>query len=67
MILKYKNEIEKGENNMKNVVYTLWYINPTRYNPILEGIYSTQEKAQDAAQELKELDYTVWIDETEVQ
>lgn len=52
---------------MKNVVYTLWYINPTRYNPILEGIYSTQEKAQDAAQELKELDYTVWIDETEVQ
>jgi len=52
---------------MKNVVYTLWYINPTRCNPILEGIYSTQEKAERAAQELRELNYTVWIDETEVQ
>jgi len=52
---------------MKSIVYTLWYINPTRYNPILEGIYSTQEKAEYAARELKELNYTVWIDETEVQ
>lgn len=52
---------------MKIIVYTLWYINPTRYNPILEGIYSTQKKAKNAARELKELDYTVWIDETEVQ
>lgn len=52
---------------MKIIVYTLWYINPTRCNPILEGIYSTQKKVQDAARELKELDYTVWIDETEVQ
>lgn len=48
-------------------VYTVWYIGSTRTEAMLEGIFSTMEKAKYAQAELKELNYTTWIDEVEVQ
>lgn len=48
-------------------VYAVWYIGSTRTEAMLEGIFSTMEKAERAQKDLKELDYTTWIDEVEVQ
>ena len=48
-------------------VYILWYRNTETHRTSMWGIYSTEEKAQEAQKVAEELDYMTWINEEEVQ
>ena len=49
------------------MVYILWYRNTFSHEAHMWGIYSTEEKAQEAREIVDEMDYITWIDEKEVQ